>query len=30
MFDSIWTWGVFNAVLIGLLFLDLVVLMRKA
>ena len=29
MFDSIWTWVVFNAVLVGLLFLDLVVLMRR-
>ena len=29
MFDSIWIWVVFNAVLIGLLFLDLVVLMRR-
>jgi len=29
VFDSIWTWVVFNAVLVGLLFLDLVILMRK-
>ena len=29
MFDSIWTWVVFNAVLAGLPFFDLVILMKK-